>query len=52
MSLGIPALTMGGGGRAGGTHTVDEWYENDQGSLGVLRALFTVLMATEAEARG
>jgi acetylornithine deacetylase/succinyl-diaminopimelate desuccinylase-like protein len=47
MSLGIPALTLGGGGRAGGMHTVDEWYENDQGSLGVLRVLFTTLLALE-----
>jgi hypothetical protein len=28
-------------------HTVDEWYENDQGSLGVLRVLFTTLLALE-----
>ncbi len=47
MSLGIPALTVGGGGRAGGMHTVDEWFENDEGSLGVLRALFTTLLALE-----
>jgi acetylornithine deacetylase/succinyl-diaminopimelate desuccinylase-like protein len=47
MSLGIPALTLGGGGRAGGMHTVDEWFENDDGSLGVLRALFTTLLALE-----
>lgn len=27
MSLGIPGLTLDGGGRAGGTHALDEWYE-------------------------
>jgi acetylornithine deacetylase/succinyl-diaminopimelate desuccinylase-like protein len=27
MSLGIPAITIDGGGRAGGTHALDEWYE-------------------------
>jgi tripeptide aminopeptidase len=27
MSLGIPALTLDGGGRGGGTHALDEWYE-------------------------
>jgi acetylornithine deacetylase/succinyl-diaminopimelate desuccinylase-like protein len=50
MSLGIPAVTMGGGGKAGGMHTLDEWYENDQGSLGVLRVLFTSLLALQEAA--
>lgn len=45
MSLGIPALTMGAGGRAGGAHTLEEWYENATGPEGVLRALYTVLLA-------
>jgi tripeptide aminopeptidase len=27
MSLGIPALTLDGGGSGGGTHALDEWYE-------------------------
>lgn len=52
MSLGIPAVTIGGGGRAGGMHTLDEWFENDEGSLGVLRALFMTLIALERMARG
>jgi len=28
MSLGIPAITLGAGGEAGGAHTLDEWYRN------------------------
>lgn len=44
MSLGIPALTMGAGGQAGGAHTLDEWYENEGGPEGILRALYTVLL--------
>ena len=28
MSMGIPALTLDGGGRGGGTHALDEWYED------------------------
>ena len=27
ISLGIPAITIGGGGRGGGTHSLEEWYE-------------------------
>jgi tripeptide aminopeptidase len=50
MSLGIPALTMGGGGSAGGMHTLEEWYDNEGGALGVLRALFTTLLALESAA--
>jgi tripeptide aminopeptidase len=28
MSLGIPAITINGGGSAGGTHALDEWYDD------------------------
>jgi len=28
MSLGIPAITIGGGGGAQGAHSIDEWYED------------------------
>jgi tripeptide aminopeptidase len=43
ISLGIPAVAMGAGGRAGGVHTEDEWFENHSGALGIERALLTVL---------
>ncbi len=42
MSLGIPALTMGGGGSSGRAHTLQEWYENDGGPEGLYRVLLTV----------
>lgn len=45
MSLGIPALTIGAGGRAGGAHTLDEWYDNTGGPEGIQRALLTLLLA-------
>jgi acetylornithine deacetylase/succinyl-diaminopimelate desuccinylase-like protein len=44
MSLGIPAVTMGGGGEAGRAHTHEEWYRNRRGPEGVIRALLTVLL--------
>ena len=45
LSLGIPAVTLGGGGRGGDTHTPHEWFENRDGALGLARAL-TVIAAT------
>lgn len=45
MSLGIPAVTMSAGGEAGHAHTTEEWYRNDGGPEGIVRALLTVLMA-------
>jgi tripeptide aminopeptidase len=44
ISLGIPAIAIGAGGRGGGVHTSAEWYDNTDGALGVARAL-TVLVA-------
>jgi len=45
LSLGIPAVTLGGGGRGGDTHTPHEWFENRNGALGLARAL-TVIAVT------
>ncbi len=45
MSLGIPAVTIGSGGRAGEAHTPREWYENTDGPSGLLRALLVVAAA-------
>ena len=50
ISLGIPAIAIGAGGRGGGVHTPGEWYDNTDGSLGVARAL-TVLVAAAELAR-
>jgi acetylornithine deacetylase/succinyl-diaminopimelate desuccinylase-like protein len=43
ISLGVPAIAIGAGGRGGGVHTPGEWYDNTDGALGVARAL-TVLV--------
>jgi acetylornithine deacetylase/succinyl-diaminopimelate desuccinylase-like protein len=45
MALGIPAITLGAGGKAGGIHTLDEWYSNSKGPEGILRALYTLLLS-------
>lgn len=38
ISRGIPAIAIGGGGVGGDTHTPGEWFENRDGSRGVVRA--------------
>jgi tripeptide aminopeptidase len=38
LSRGIPAIAIGGGGAGGETHTPAEWFENRDGSRGVVRA--------------
>lgn len=45
ISLDIPAIAIGAGGRGGGVHTPGEWYENIDGSLGLARALAIVVGA-------
>lgn len=45
ISLGIPAIAIGVGGDSGGIHTLEEWYSNDKGALGVERALLIALAA-------
>lgn len=44
ISMGIPSMTIGGGGSSGGAHSLDEWWYNDEGYKGVQRA-FMILMA-------
>ena len=51
ISLGVPAIAIGAGGRGGGVHTPGEWYDNTEGALGVARAL-TVLVAAAELANG
>jgi len=50
ISLGIPAIAIGAGGRGGGVHTAGEWYDNTDGTLGVARALTVVVSAAELAA--
>jgi tripeptide aminopeptidase len=45
MAAGIPAIAIGAGGDAGGTHTLREWYDNRGGAAGLERALMVVLEA-------
>jgi hypothetical protein len=47
IALGIPAIALGAGGRAGDAHLTTEWYENTDGSLGVLRALLVAAAVAE-----
>ncbi len=46
MALAIPAIAMGAGGEAGGTHTTEEWYSNEKGPEGIERVLLTILGVT------
>jgi acetylornithine deacetylase/succinyl-diaminopimelate desuccinylase-like protein len=43
MSLGIPAVTIGGGGEGGGQHSLGEWYKPTDAHLGPQNALLTIL---------
>jgi acetylornithine deacetylase/succinyl-diaminopimelate desuccinylase-like protein len=43
ISLGVPAVTIGAGGAAANTHTLDEWYDPRGRDLGLKRALLLVL---------
>ncbi len=47
IALGIPAIALGAGGRAGDAHLTTEWYENSDGALGVLRALLVTAAMAE-----
>jgi acetylornithine deacetylase/succinyl-diaminopimelate desuccinylase-like protein len=47
VSLGIPAVTIGRGGEAGGGHSLDEWFLNKDGYLGLNNALLLILMQGE-----
>jgi tripeptide aminopeptidase len=47
ISLGVPAIAIGAGGRGGGVHTPGEWYENTDGALGLARAMTIVVAAAE-----
>jgi acetylornithine deacetylase/succinyl-diaminopimelate desuccinylase-like protein len=44
LSLGIPALALGGGGKGGGAHTLAEWYSPEGRELG-LKRLFLLTVA-------
>ena len=49
IALGVPAVALGAGGRAGDAHLPTEWYENDTGALGIVRALLVTAAMAEAQ---
>jgi acetylornithine deacetylase/succinyl-diaminopimelate desuccinylase-like protein len=48
IALGVPAVALGAGGRAGDAPLPPEWYENDKGALGIVRALLVTAAMAEA----
>jgi acetylornithine deacetylase/succinyl-diaminopimelate desuccinylase-like protein len=46
ISKGVPAITIGSGGKSGNAHALNEWFVNDKGYLGIQQALLILL--TEA----
>ena len=46
MSLGIPAVTIGGGGEGGNWHSRNEWYKPVDAYFGPQNALLTILVLT------
>ncbi|MBI4749125.1 MAG: M20/M25/M40 family metallo-hydrolase [Acidobacteria bacterium] len=43
ISLSIPAITIGAGGRCNGCHTLDEWYEPTERELSLQRGILLLL---------
>jgi tripeptide aminopeptidase len=43
MNLGIPAITIGGGGRGTGAHALDETYDTKDSYLGTQRGLLLAI---------
>ena len=43
ISLGIPAITLGAGGTSGSSHTLAEWFDPTDRTLGLKRALLVIL---------
>jgi len=43
ISLGIPAITIGGGGTGAGAHSLDEYFINREGPQGIQRVLLILL---------
>jgi tripeptide aminopeptidase len=45
IARGVPAVAIGAGGRGGGAHTPDEWYDDVHGVRGLERALRLIVAA-------
>lgn len=50
ISLGIPAITISGGGEGGSAHSLDEWYLNREGYKGIQRIF--LIVAAQAKLEG
>ncbi len=50
LSLGIPAISVGGGGTGGNAHTLDEWFDPTGRDLALRRILLLVLALAESHA--
>ena len=48
ISMGIPAIALGAGGKAGEPHRTTEWFENADGPSGLYRALLVLAAAAAA----
>jgi tripeptide aminopeptidase len=40
---GVPAMTIGQGGKAGNAHSLNEWFLNDKGYIGIQQSLLVLL---------
>ncbi len=49
LSMGIQAISIGAGGRSGGAHTLDEWYDPVGREVGLQRVALTVLSVAGLE---
>ncbi len=43
IAMGVPAITIGRGGKGGGAHSLDEWWMNDKGAEAIKLALLIVV---------
>lgn len=48
ISKGIPAVTLGGGGESGNTHSLHEWFLNKEGYQGIQKVFLVVVAEAEA----
>jgi tripeptide aminopeptidase len=49
LSVGIPAISLGAGGRSGGAHTTEEWYDPTNREMGLQRVALTLLAVAGLE---
>jgi acetylornithine deacetylase/succinyl-diaminopimelate desuccinylase-like protein len=51
ISLGIPAVTLGRGGKGGGAHSLEEWWLNDESGPNSIKLALLILIAEAGLAR-